>query len=115
MRGFCPLAGIGRVDICTGISTNDPLRNPDRVSWWPPVDVWNACGLESGYWTPEAEEWFASRLQDLSAGTQQALTHSQWRRALTRFSCDDTADIKKANVEFSQRLVDCAIPRPPSP
>ena len=112
---FCPLTEIRRVDIRIGISSNDPLRGPDRVSWWPPVELWNDCGLESSYWTPEAEEWFASRLHDLSTGTQQALTRSQWRRELTHLSCDGSAEIKKANVEFSQRLVDDVIPRPPSP
>ena len=83
---------------------------PHRLSWWPPVDVWELCGLNRRMWTPDAEEWFQRRLRGIHEGTQSVLTRSQWVQALAQYSCEARVEIDKINDAFSARMVDALYP-----
>lgn len=63
--------------IILGHGTNN--RSVDKW-FWPPLSTFEESPLWNGEWSSQAEEWFLSRLQNITAA--QFLTRNEWRDLL---------------------------------
>ena len=53
-----------------------------RVSWWPPVDLWESlCGPLG--WTSDAEAYFTERLEEIERD-YKPLPRSEWKHRLRK-------------------------------
>jgi hypothetical protein len=54
------------------------------MSWWPKHSAWRGSGLNVGWWTPDCEIWFQTRLNNIrsSSGTTLLKNGAQWKRAM---------------------------------
>ena len=57
-----------------------------NVSWWPKQLIWEACGLNVGYWSTDDEVWYQKHLEKIrqydGSGHPPYCTSSDWRKAL---------------------------------
>jgi len=64
------------------------------VSWWPKQSIWEASGLNVGYWSTDDEVWYQKHLQKIceydGTGPPPYRTSSDWRKALKY--CKDTTN-----------------------
>jgi len=68
----------GTYRIYTGIG-----MQTKHSSWWPPHHSWKKNGLDLGFWTPSAEDWFQKRIVTIHNNPSSALkTPSQWTNVL---------------------------------
>jgi hypothetical protein len=68
----------GTYRIYTGIG-----MQTKHASWWPPHHSWSNSGLDLGFWTPNAEEWFQKRIEAIRDNPRSALkTPTQWNNTL---------------------------------
>ncbi|KAF8583274.1 hypothetical protein K439DRAFT_1299009, partial [Ramaria rubella] len=51
-------------------------------SWWPKQSMWNSGFLNVGYWSPDCETWFQSRLVLIHSNSAPLRTAMQWKNAL---------------------------------
>ncbi|KAI0683245.1 hypothetical protein BC835DRAFT_1236207, partial [Cytidiella melzeri] len=49
------------------------------VSWWPIHNTWLDSGLNVGFWSQEAEDWFQKRLKDIVEGTATPVSNHEWK------------------------------------
>ena len=72
------------------------------MSWWPRPAAWNTSGLETGYWSRDAELWYQSHLKSIREATDPIfLPHnSQWRQRL-RFGLKNAVQLKAQNDRLS--------------
>ena len=75
---------------------------PKRVSWFPPPNVWNLCGLNVGQWTEECEIWFQQHVSNIHRGKFQPLSTKEWRGSIrnTRVAVKLTYQMKLAAAKF---------------
>lgn len=56
------------------------------VSWWPKQSIWEACGLNVGYWSTDNEIWYQKHLQKIREYDGKCCapyhTSSDWQKAL---------------------------------
>ncbi|KAG2351814.1 hypothetical protein BDR07DRAFT_1317231, partial [Suillus spraguei] len=50
--------------------------------WWPNPVLWDASGLNAGYWTLSCEQLFQNRLRKICQSEASLLTTKQWRSDL---------------------------------
>ena len=55
------------------------LAQSKKVSWFPPPNIWDACGFSVGQWTHECESWFQEHIAKIRSGTFQPLSSKDWR------------------------------------
>jgi hypothetical protein len=71
--------------------------NDAHMSYWPRSHAWDRNGLDVGYWTTKAENWFQRHLVSLEAGNYTVVKNaSNWRRAL-KYSAKKSQDLVRAN------------------
>ncbi|KAG1739540.1 hypothetical protein EDB19DRAFT_1851854 [Suillus lakei] len=69
------------------------------LSWWPRPNIFDKCGLWTGYWNTSREFWFRRRLDLIRCGKAKPYRATQWKGALkysqskTRQLCDLTEDV----------------------
>ncbi|KAF8831592.1 hypothetical protein HHX47_DHR1000368 [Lentinula edodes] len=53
-------------------------------SWWPRSGSWRSCGLNCGYWSSDAEDWFRNRLDQILKSTvpMALMTSQEWHGRL---------------------------------
>ncbi|KAF9060341.1 hypothetical protein BDP27DRAFT_1236981 [Rhodocollybia butyracea] len=53
-------------------------------SWWLRPAAWKVCGLNCGYWSRDAEQWFQTRLEHIPSSTPSGTiyTNNKWRPKL---------------------------------
>ncbi|TFK60301.1 hypothetical protein BDN72DRAFT_741368, partial [Pluteus cervinus] len=64
------------------------------VSWWPKPSAWVTSGLNVGYWSPDAEEWFRKRLASIQQGQAKLYNAGAWKKAIK---------FRKTALDFSKR------------
>ncbi|EIN10104.1 hypothetical protein PUNSTDRAFT_133868 [Punctularia strigosozonata HHB-11173 SS5] len=59
-------------------------QNAQTVSWWPPTSVWVSSGLDFGFWSERAENWFVQRRQSYlqTTGSRQPSGYQAWRKQI---------------------------------
>ena len=71
--------------ICGVYTDSTGQRNQTTyLSWWPLPSVWDACGLNVGYWSAGCENWFRTRLNSISSGQGRPYRSGQWKDFLRR-------------------------------
>lgn len=75
---------------------------PKNVSWFPPPNIWDNCGLSVGQWTPECEKWFQKHVSKIRSGTFQPLSSKDWREQIrfTRVAVTLTYKMKMGAASF---------------
>ncbi|KAI9464841.1 hypothetical protein HD554DRAFT_2026204, partial [Boletus coccyginus] len=62
------------------------------VLWWPKQSIWEACGLNVGYWSTDNEVWYQKYLQKICKYDRTSpppyCISSEWQKALKY--CKDT-------------------------
>ncbi|KAF9062808.1 hypothetical protein BDP27DRAFT_1140444, partial [Rhodocollybia butyracea] len=59
------------IDLVCGtyeVMTDGAMQTSFR-SWWPRPAAWKVCGLNCGYWSRDAEQWFQTRLEHILSST----------------------------------------------
>ncbi|TFK59901.1 hypothetical protein BDN72DRAFT_752055, partial [Pluteus cervinus] len=64
------------------------------VSWWPKPSAWITSGLNVGYWSPDAEEWFRKRLECIQRGEAKLYNAGAWKKAIK---------FRKTALDFSKQ------------
>ncbi|KAJ3859441.1 hypothetical protein EV359DRAFT_50836 [Lentinula novae-zelandiae] len=74
----------GTYEIATGKFAQYAIR-----SWWPRPISWKSSGLNVGYWSSDAENWFQSHMKGIleTPGSVKPLSNNQWRSVL-KFNTD---------------------------
>ena len=51
------------------------------ISWWPQDSAWNKSGINLGYWSPDAENWFRKRLDEIHSDNAavRLRTQTHWK------------------------------------
>ncbi|KAJ4464158.1 hypothetical protein C8R41DRAFT_745384, partial [Lentinula lateritia] len=52
----------GSYEVATG---SEGQQQTAIKSWWPRSGSWRSCGLNCGYWSSDAEDWFRNRLDQI--------------------------------------------------
>ncbi|KAF8872656.1 hypothetical protein BD779DRAFT_1394403, partial [Infundibulicybe gibba] len=65
------ICGVYRVDMGKG-------NGRKHSSWWPRGSAWVASGFSVGQWTPDAEIWYQSRLEEIRAGKAELYGGKEW-------------------------------------
>ncbi|KAJ3897150.1 hypothetical protein F5879DRAFT_785075, partial [Lentinula edodes] len=48
-------------------------------SWWPRSGSWKSCGLNCGFWSEDAEDWFLKHLHKILHTEQvSVMTGQEW-------------------------------------
>jgi hypothetical protein len=53
-----------------------------RVSWFPPQNIWNFCGLNVDQWTEDCEIFFRGLVDKIHSGKSQPRSSSEWRTTI---------------------------------
>ncbi|KAE9386290.1 hypothetical protein BT96DRAFT_839466, partial [Gymnopus androsaceus JB14] len=51
-------------------------------SWWPRPQAWKLSGLNTGYWSSDAEQWYQRHLEKIRSGEATIMTNNEWRPAI---------------------------------
>ncbi|KAH7871651.1 uncharacterized protein C8R40DRAFT_1023807, partial [Lentinula edodes] len=55
----------GSYEVATGFVSKEGKQQMAIKSWWPRSGSWRSCGLNCGYWSRDAEDWFRNRLDQI--------------------------------------------------
>jgi hypothetical protein len=70
------------------------------MSWWPKQNIFLKSGLWPGYWSPQCEEWFQTRLSHIQEHRASLRTSTQWPKHL-RYYKQKTVPFVLANAKAS--------------
>ncbi|KAJ3803677.1 hypothetical protein F5876DRAFT_17184, partial [Lentinula aff. lateritia] len=57
----------------------DGIQQTAIRSWWPRSGAWKSCGLNCGFWSEDAEDWFLTRLHKiLCMDVLSVMTGQEW-------------------------------------
>jgi hypothetical protein len=75
---------------------------PKNVSWFPPPNIWDKCGLNVGQWTSECEKWFQGHVSKIRSGNFQPLSSKDWRDQIrnTRIAVKLMYQMQKGAASF---------------
>lgn len=62
--------------------TDNSIKYASIESWWPLDEAWEGSGLDVGYWSQQAEDWFQQRLRAIEGGSESVVTNQQWKSKL---------------------------------
>ncbi|KAJ3886121.1 hypothetical protein GG344DRAFT_58043 [Lentinula edodes] len=80
-------------------------------SWWPRSGSWRSSGLNCGYWSRDAEDWFRSRLdQILNSTVSLALMTSQEWHGRLKFQRAHTLSNKNDALAAEYLRTKCNLP-----
>ncbi|KAJ3850684.1 hypothetical protein EV368DRAFT_44759 [Lentinula lateritia] len=67
-----------------GVVSKDGIEQTAIRSWWPRSGSWRSCGLNCGYWSKDAEDWFQARLRKMRDPneTVKLMTSQKWHSQL---------------------------------
>ena len=83
--GYCILTGLCFAQIPTQptlIPTAGSGSQTVDASWWPKVNTWDGCDLDSGCWTPQCEQWFNQRIEKILRGAETPKNTRTWVKNL---------------------------------
>ncbi|KAK7045736.1 hypothetical protein VNI00_007569 [Paramarasmius palmivorus] len=92
----------GVYDVSTGVTDRSGAPQLSQKSWWPRPHSWALSGLNTGFWSPEAEAWFSKRLESISEERAVPYTHTQWKHNI-KFSKETVSlakNIEKISKEY---------------
>ncbi|KAJ4469377.1 hypothetical protein C8J55DRAFT_492089 [Lentinula edodes] len=73
----------GSYEVATGFISKDGIQQTAIRSWWPRSGAWKSCGLNCGFWSEDAEDWFLTRLHKiLHMDVLSVMTGQEWRAKL---------------------------------
>ncbi|KAI0666351.1 hypothetical protein C8Q78DRAFT_984036 [Trametes maxima] len=55
---------------------------PAHLSWWPRPMQWKTSGLNLGYWTQQAEQWFVTRIGNIRQGRAEPMSGKAWKSSI---------------------------------
>ncbi|KAL0570959.1 hypothetical protein V5O48_010999 [Marasmius crinis-equi] len=76
-----------------------------QKSWWPKPAIWRSSGLDCGYWSRDAENWFRSREDQIKDGERVKLMTKQEWRGNFKFT-RDTVRLRERYEEVAKRYLD---------
>ncbi|KIJ44526.1 hypothetical protein M422DRAFT_146395, partial [Sphaerobolus stellatus SS14] len=50
-----------------------------EASWWPKPNIWETCGLHTGYWNTDCESWYQSRIKRIEDQTASLRSSTEWK------------------------------------
>lgn len=74
------------------------------LSWWPRPNVFDKCGMWTGYWNSSCEIWFQQRLDSIHCGEAKPLKAKEWKSAL-RYHQKKTRQLCDLTEEASARFI----------
>lgn len=74
-------------------------------SWWPKQSTWEASGLNVGYWSSGAEDWYQRRLHAIRNNVQPPYNASKWASNL-KFLKGDLAKITHTLEDLTSSHLD---------
>ncbi|KAJ6580103.1 hypothetical protein DFH09DRAFT_1444522 [Mycena vulgaris] len=77
-----------------------------KVSWWPKPLAFDASGINVGWWTPQWEKWYQTRLQQLESGRGTLANHEKWKHNIKfeRLGPPYTKGIEKSAARILETL-----------
>ncbi|KAJ3886305.1 hypothetical protein GG344DRAFT_69781 [Lentinula edodes] len=73
----------GSYEVVTGLVSKDGVEQTAIRSWWPRSGSWRSCGLNCGYWSGDAEDWFQAHLRKIRLNeTVKLMTSQEWHSRL---------------------------------
>ena len=58
-----------------------------HLTWWPSSSKWETSGYSVGYWSPSAEAWYQTRIDNILSNvstSQKLYKNSQWKTAIRK-------------------------------
>ncbi|KAG6913694.1 hypothetical protein DXG01_004861 [Tephrocybe rancida] len=93
----------GSYSVATGQSDAKMGVQITALSWFPPPSIWNACGLNAGFWCADAEKWYMQQHLDCLAGRASLLKPTSWRHSL-KFT-KEVRRFTEQNERFAQETL----------
>ncbi|KAK0435812.1 uncharacterized protein EV420DRAFT_1281558 [Desarmillaria tabescens] len=81
----------------------------EHVSWFPKDAGWRGCGLDVGFWSPDAESWYQHRLANYLDGDFKCKNQSEWKRSLKLWR--DAPKLAEGLEKVSQGFLQCHVLR----
>ncbi|KAF8868723.1 hypothetical protein BD779DRAFT_1409473, partial [Infundibulicybe gibba] len=69
------ICGVYQIDMGKG-------NGRKHSSWWPRQSTWDGSGFCVGQWTPDAEAWYQSRLEEIRTGKAELYSATEWGKKL---------------------------------
>lgn len=82
-------------------------QQTSHMSWWPKQSLFLKSGLWPGYWSPQCEEWFQGRLNQILGHTARLRKSSSWPNSLKYYKSKTVPFVlanAKASGEYIKRL-----------
>lgn len=93
-----------RCDLTPSAVTTGAASYQD-YSWWPKQSTWEASGLNVGYWSSGAEDWYKRRLHAIRNNVQPPYNASKWASNL-KFLKGDLAKITHTLEDLTSSRLD---------
>ncbi|SJL14594.1 uncharacterized protein ARMOST_18057 [Armillaria ostoyae] len=81
----------------------------EHVSWFPKDTSWRGCGLDVGFWSPDAESWYQRRLARYIGGDFKCENQTEWRKSLKLWR--DAPKVAEGLEKVSQSFLQCHVLR----
>ncbi|KIK33812.1 hypothetical protein CY34DRAFT_98969, partial [Suillus luteus UH-Slu-Lm8-n1] len=94
------------IDILCGIYyvNTDRRAQTTTLSWWPNPQLWEASGLDTGYWNRSCEQMFQNRLEKIRNESTTLLTTKRWRSDLKYYKHQSKKINRRMEQECRQLL-----------
>ncbi|KAK0187387.1 hypothetical protein F5146DRAFT_1064727 [Armillaria mellea] len=81
----------------------------EHVSWFPKDTSWRGCGLDVGFWSPDAESWYQRRLARYLGGDFKCENQTEWRKSLKLWR--DAPKVAEGLEKVAQGFLQCHVLR----